>query len=242
MSPQNNTEHEAALLLPFRAIVGKCMYLSTCTRPDISFAVRELARFMSNYGQQHYNATKHLLRYLQGMRSHGIVYSDTDNMAPIFQSFSDSDWAMCKTQKSISGFIIQCGGGPISWSSKQQPLVALSTCEAEYLACTHCACHIIWLHSLFHKLGISQTTPSILYCDNQGTVACTHDPHAHSKMKHIDIRLHFIRSCVNQHIIDIYHIPGVENPADLLTKPLDKIIHQKWVARIQMNKEQQSIK
>ena len=242
MCPQTNADRDAASLLPYRAIVSKCMYLSTCTRPDISYAVWELARFMSNYGQPHFDAAKHLLRYLQGTRSCGIIYGDATQQTPLFRAFSDADWGMCETQRSISGYIVECGGGPISWSSKQQPLVALSTCKAEYIACSHCACHIIWLRSLFHELGISQTKPSILYCDNQGTVACTHDPHAHSKMKHIDIRFHFIRSCVNQRIIDIYHIPGIENPADLLTKPLEKVIHQKWITRINMNRRQQSIK
>lgn len=139
MCPQNDAEHEAASLLPFCAIVGKCMYLSTCTRPDIAFAVRELARFMSNYGQRHFAAAKHLLKYLQGTHSRGIIYGYTDNFTPIFRSFSDADWAMCETRKSVSGFLVECAGGPISWSSKQQPLVALSTCEAEYIACSHCA-------------------------------------------------------------------------------------------------------
>jgi hypothetical protein len=191
---------------------------------------------MSNYGTHHFDVAKHLLRYLQGTRSCGIIYGDTENKAAIFQSFCDADWATCETR-----FIVECGGGPISWSSKQQPLVALSTCKAEYLACTHCARQIIWLQSLFNELGFPQTYASTLYCNNQGTVACTHDPNSHSKMKHIDICLHFIHACVNQRIIDIHNIPGVENPADLLTKPLDKTIHQKWLLQLCMNLAQKNI-
>lgn len=137
MSPQNEAEHEAASLLPYLTIVRKCMYLSTYTHPDISFAVQELARFMSNYGQHYFAAAKHLLKYLQGTCSRSIIYQTPNPTEPIFKSFSDSDWAMCKSRKSISGFIIECSGGPISWSSKQQPLVALSTCKAEYLACSY---------------------------------------------------------------------------------------------------------
>ena len=126
MCPQTDADCDAASLLPYHAIVGKCMYLSTCTRPDISYAVWELARFMSNYGQPHFDAAKHLLRYLQGTRSCGIIYGDATQQTPLFRAFSDADWGMCETRRSILGYIVKCGGGPISWSSKQQPLVALS--------------------------------------------------------------------------------------------------------------------
>ena len=94
-----------------------------CTQPDIAYAVRELARFMSNYGAQHYAAAKFLLRYLQGTHTQGIIYGDTSNPAPIFHSFCDSDWAMSEGRKSISGYVIMCGNGPISWSSKQQTVM-----------------------------------------------------------------------------------------------------------------------
>jgi hypothetical protein len=175
---------------------------------------------MSNYGTKHYEAAKHLLCYLQGTRPHGIIYGSTPNPYPIFKCFTDSDWAMSQNRKSISGFIINCANGPVSWSSKQQVVVALSSCKAEYLACSHAAQQILWLRSLFQELLYPQQHPTPLYCDNQGTIACMHDPQSHSRMKHIDIQSHFIRDSVNKRLIDIHHIPGVENPADLFTKPL----------------------
>lgn len=145
MCPTNDDKRHSALNLPYTTIIGKCMYLSNCTRPDISFAIRELARFMSNYGKRHFDAAKHLLRYLQSTRSRGIIYGNTPNPLPIFKAFTDSDWAMSENRKSISGFIIQCGNGPISWSSKQQVVITLSSYEAEYLACSHCARQLIWM-------------------------------------------------------------------------------------------------
>jgi hypothetical protein len=235
MCPSSDTEKQNASCLPYCAVVGKCMYLSTCTRPDISYAVRELARFMSNYGEKHFEAAKHLLRYLQGTRSRGLVYGNTPTTFPIFRAFADSDWAMSEGRRSVSGFIIECGGAPVAWSSKQQAIVALSSCEAEYLSCAHCARHVIWFRSLFQELGFSQKQPTVLYCDNKGTVACTHDPHSHSQMKHIDIRAHFIRDCVNKELIDVHHIPGTENPSDLLTKPLNKFIHEKWLTSLRLD-------
>lgn len=211
------------------------MYLSNCTRPDISFTVRELAKFMSNYGTKHFEAAKHLLRYLQGMRGRGVIYGNSPNPYPIFKSFADSDWAMSKGRKSVSGFVVKCGNGPLTWSSKQQVVVALSSCEAEYIACSHCACQVLWLHSLFEELGYPQTNSTPLFCDNQGTVACTYDPQSHSRMKHIDICAHFICDSVNYKLIDVHHIPGSENPADLLTKPLHRNIHNKWLIRLSMH-------
>ena len=238
MSPSTDEERTSAASLPYCALVGKCMYIATCTRPDISYAVCELVRYMSNYGQRHYDAAKHLLRYLQGTRSHGLVYGQTPNPYPLFRAFSDSDWAMSKGHRSVSGFIIECASAPIAWSSKQQVIVALSSCKAEYLSCTHCARHIIWLHTLFIEIGFPQPNTTILYCNNKRTVSCTHDPHLHSRMKHIDIHAHFICECVNNKIIDVHHIPGTNNPADMLTKPLQKIIHAKWLKSLRMDADQ----
>jgi hypothetical protein len=241
MCPRNAAEQEIADALPFRTLVGKCMYLATCTRPDISYAVRELARFMSNYGAKHFAAAKHLLRYLQGTRSRGVVYGNCGNFSPVFHSFCDSDWAMTEGRKSVSGYVVMCADGPICWSSKQQTVVALSSCEAEYISSAHCARQIIWLRSLFSELGFPQKDPSLLRCDNQGAVVCTHDPHSHNRMKHIDIRIHFIRDCVNRHLINVDRVAGIENPSDLLTKPLEKIIHFKWLHILRLDISQENL-
>ena len=235
MCPSSDIEKQNTSCLPYCVVVGKCMYLSTCTWPDISYAVHELARFMSNYGKKHFEAVKHLLRYLQGTHSRGLVYGNTPTTFPIFRVFADSDWAMSEGRRSVSRFIIECGGAPVAWSSKQQAIVALSSCKAEYLSCAHCVRHVIWFHSLFQELGFRKKQPTVLYCNNKGTVACTHDPHSHSQMKHIDIHAHFIHDCVNKELIDVHHIPGTENPSDLLTKPLNKFIHEKWLTSLRLD-------
>jgi len=127
-----------AAKLPFCALVGKCMYLANCTQLDISYTVHKLAKFMSNYGVKHFEATKHLLWYLQGTQSQGLTYGNSPNAYPVFRAFADSDWAMSEGCKSVSGFLIECGGGAIAWSLKQQVVVVLSSCEAEYITCSHC--------------------------------------------------------------------------------------------------------
>jgi hypothetical protein len=222
----------------YPAFVGKVLYLSLCSRPDISYAVRELSRFISNFGTPHIAAAKHLLRYLQGSQSHGVILGHRDDPFPLFRAMSDSDWGMGNDRKSVSGFIIFLGNSPISWSSKQQAIVALSSCEAEYISVTHCARDVLWLRNLFAEIGYPQESPTTIFCDNQGTVACTHDPHAHSKMKHISIREHFIRECISRRTINVVHIDGKENPADLFTKPLGRVLHAQWVSRLNLRASQ----
>jgi hypothetical protein len=223
---------------PYTAIVGKAMYLSTCSRPDIAYTVRELARFMSNYGPLHITAAKHLLRYLKGTSFYGIWLGRKKLLYPQFRALSDSDWGMGDDRKSVSGFVILLNGSPLSWSSKQQSVVALSSCKAEYLATTDCARDILWFCNFFAELGFPQQCPTSLFCDNQGTVACTHDPHAHSKMKHISIREHFIRDCTMKRLIDVIYISNKENFADVFTKPLHRVIHSQWVKMLGLDASQ----
>jgi hypothetical protein len=91
---------------------------------------------------------------------------------------------------------------------------------------------------LFAELGFAQIQPTSLFCDNQGTVACTHDPHAHSRMKHIAIREHFIRDCVMKRLIDVIHVADKENIADLLTQPLHRVLHTRWISILPLDASQ----
>jgi hypothetical protein len=240
MCPKTEEERTELTKIPYRRLIGKLIYLVVASRPDIAWAVRELSKFVSNYGWDHWKAAKHLLRYLSGTRSRGLIFGNVDNPYPIFRTFTDSDWATGEDRKSISGYIIMIGGGPVAWSSKQQAVIALSSCEAEYLSTSHGARETVWLKSLLDELGFPQTEPP-LYCDNTGTIQCAQDPHSHSKMKHIDIRHHFIRDCVNRGLIHVIHIPGIENIADLLTKCLGKIIHRKWLKAIRMDVDRKDV-
>lgn len=144
-TPLTPEESEKVAKFPYGAVVSKCMYLCTCSRPDIAYTVRELAHFMSNYGSSHMVAAKHLLRYLKGTQSLGIVLGSASPTYPILRALSaDSDWGIGDAWKSISGFLVMLGDSPLSWSLKQQAAVALFSCEAEYLASTHCAREVLW--------------------------------------------------------------------------------------------------
>lgn len=209
--------------------------MATTTWPDLAYTVRELARFMSNYGQTHWGAAKHLLRYLQGTRSLGITLGNIDDAYPLFRGFTDSDWASSDSRRFISGYIMLLGESPIAWSLKQQGVVALSSCEAEYIVCSHATAKIMWLRNLFDELGFPQEHATKLYYDNNGTIASTHDPHSHSHMKHIDIRHHYIRNCVNKGHIVVLHVSRTENRADMFTKALSRVLHDKGLAGLRMH-------
>jgi hypothetical protein len=222
-------EFKSARTIPYSTTIGKITYLTTCTRPDIRNAHRILPRFMANPQPQHYRALKRLLRYLSGTIDYKIQYDGTKNSISL-QAFTDSDWAQDPSRKSTSGFIITLAGGPVAWASKQQPVVALSTCEAEYIATSYCACTVTWLRTLLTELSFPQFTPTPMFCDNTGTVQCTHNhPQHHSRMKHIDVKNHFIRSCIDMGHISVKHISGSENIADLLTKNLNTNMLRHWV-------------
>ena len=144
MCPKTEEQEKLATTRPYAALVGKMLYLATCTRPDIAYAVRELSRFMHNHGGQHWKAALHLLHYLKGTKGFGIIYGNVDDPYPIFKSFMDSDWAMGEKRRSVTGYIITMGGGPISWASKQQAVVALSSAEAEYIALSFTSHQVLW--------------------------------------------------------------------------------------------------
>lgn len=232
MCPKTDAERELAATRPYPTLVCKLLYIATCTRPDIAYAVRELSRFMHNHGEQHWKAALHVLRYLKGTKGYGIIYGNVDNPYPLFKSFTDSDWAMGEKRRSITGYIIMMGGGPISWASKQQAVVALSSAEAEYIAISFTARQVLWLRSLSKELSFPQPHASVIFCDNRAAVFSALDPKSHSRLKHIDIRFHFVRHIVNGRIVDVVHISGTYNIADVLTKGLDRATHTKWITMI----------
>jgi len=139
------------------------MYLATTTRPDITYTVGYLARFNSNPGLAHWQAVKHLLCYLKGTADYGITYAPDPNSNELFSTFSDMDHGGCKdTRHSTSGYLVKIGSGVVSWSSKLQSIVTLSTSKAEYIAAISAGKEIRWMRNLLHEMGFSPTGPSVL--------------------------------------------------------------------------------
>jgi hypothetical protein len=210
----------------YASIVGSLQYAATSTRPDIAHAVNTLAGFNSNPRRVHLRAVKRILRYLAGTRSIGLTYRHSADMnqadiGPVF--YTDSDWASDKlTRRSVSGYTgIMCGAA-VTWASKKQQTVALSSAEAEYVAATETTKEILWLRGLLSELGFVPTGPTRLNIDSQSALAMGNGTGSPDRRKHIDVKHHFITQCTGNGTIKLVWVPTQYNVADILTKPLSE--------------------
>jgi len=207
----------------YLSAVGSLMYLATQTRPDISYAVGLLARFNSNPGEPHWKAVKHLFRYIKGTLDFKLTYTRGPPLSHPFISYSDADHGGCKDSgKSTGGFMILMNGAPVSWRSKLQSTVSLSTTEAEYTAAMEAAKEMKWMRNLLLELGYPVTGPSPLLMDNQSAIQVAKNPEHHGRMKHLDLAFFWLRDEVaSGHIVPQY-VPTGDQLADILTKPLPR--------------------
>ena len=212
--------------IEYQSIVGSLLYLSMRTRPDITYAVSVAARFCSNPTIQHLTAVKRILRYLRGTTHYGLLYERSDSKELI--GYSDADWGGDKNDcKSTSGFVFQIGGTAITWQSKKQTCVALSTAEAEYVALAGAAQEAVWLKHLYQELAHSPDKPVLIKEDNQSAIAISKNPQYHGRVKHIDIKYHFIREQVCNRNVELEYCPTSAMIADMLTKGLGRVQLQK---------------
>lgn len=209
---------------PYQELIGSLMYLAVCTRPDVSFVVSSLSQFNTCYSDEHWTAAKRVLRYLKGTASLGIHFS---NKLSDLQGFADADWGSCsEDRRSYSGFVFTMGNGPVSWESKKQRTVALSTTEAEYMALTEATKESIHIARFLNEIGIRKRSPVPILNDNQGAQKLAKNPLFHSRTKHIDIRHHFIREAVKNGDVELRYLATEEMPADVLTKGLPRAKHE----------------
>jgi transposase InsO family protein len=214
----------------YQSMIGGIMFAMLCTRPDIAFAVTRLAQFASKPSPEHRKALKHLLRYLRGTIDQRITYVGTSNVAdqPTLEGYCDSDWGQHPDdRRSVTGYVFKLAGGAISWQSKKQKTVALSTVEAEYMATTHACKEAIWWRSYLTALGHDMSGPTVLRSDSQGSIALAKNPDHHARTKHIDVQYHFIRQHVASRTIDLQYIGTADMAADILTKALERVAHEK---------------
>ena len=208
----------------FRQLVGSLIYL-TATRPDISFAVSYISRFMSAPKADHWIAAKRVLRYVRGTLDYGLLYTRSSD--PTLSGYTDSDWAgSVDDRKSTAGYVFSLGSGAITWASKKQQAVALSSTEAEYRGAVKASCEAVWLRRMLADMHVSQAGPTPLFCDNQGVLKLAKNPVFHERTKHVEIHCHYIRQLVEDGSIQLLYVPTTEQPTDIFTKPLgpDKFV------------------
>ena len=219
----NASESELVDPTLYRQLIGSLMYLVN-TRPDICFAVNTMSQFMCEPRKVHWVAAKHILRYLQGTVDYGLDYRQGDGVRLV--GYTDSDWAGCASdRKSTSGCCFGLGSAVVSWFSRKQQSVALSSAEAEYMAASLASCEAIWLRKMLFGLFGQPLRPSVIYCDNQSCIKLTENPVFHDRSKHIGIRYHFIRDYVQKGAVKLEYISTDEQVADILTKALPRGKH-----------------
>ena len=167
----------------------------------------------------HFKAAKRILRYLKGTINFSLFYSASNNYKLV--GYSDSDFGGdIDDRKSTSGFVFFMGDTAFTWMSKKQPIVTLSSCEAEYVAATSCVCHAIWLRNLLKELSLTQEEPTKICVDNKSTIALAKNPVFHDRSKHIDTRYHYIRECITRKDVQLEYVKSQDQIADIFTKPL----------------------
>jgi hypothetical protein len=210
-------------LQTYQALVG-CLLFVTITRPDISFSVGCVSRYLLKPQQAHLTATKNILRYLKGTLNYGLCISN--NVDCTLTSYTDADYARdVDTRRSTSGIIHKLGNSPVDWSSKRQSTVAMSTTEAEYRVLSEASKDIVHLRRLLTKLEVCDTNPTTLLSNNQSCIKLVANPILHARTKHIEIEHHFIREKAIAGDIAISYIRTAKQLADVLTKPLTTSRH-----------------
>jgi hypothetical protein len=202
----------------YRQIIGSLMYL-TNTRPKNCFAMNTLSQFLVEPRRVHLVAAKHVMRYLKGTIDYGLSYDGDHNLT--LSGYTDSDWAgSVADRKSTSECCFSLGSAMISWQSRKQSSIALSTTKVEYIAACSARCEAISLRKLLIGLFDLEMEAITILCDNQSCIKMTENPVFHDRSKHIEIHYHYIRDMVQRGALKLLYVSTDEHVADVLTKPL----------------------
>jgi len=259
-SPKSEAERLEMEQYPYRALVGKLLYLSHWTRPDIAFPVSVLSKVLDCPGKAHWRAGMRILRYLKGAMDKGIRYShdagivisddlieknhilgfikreeintDVANSPNVTVGYTDASWGDDKDSgRSTGGYIFVMNGGPISWRSKLQPTQAFSTAEAEYVAAAHAGREAEFLNQIAKFCGLGQKSTIVLE-DNQSCIKMARNPVHHGRTKSINIAMHYLRDQVRSGRIQLLFVPTTEQAADFLTKGVGVKQHQRNLDKV----------
>ena len=229
--PLNKRDPE--VVRSYQQCIGACMYLTVFTRLDCCFAVNQLARFMSNPGPSHVAAARRVLRYLAGTRSLGITYRRSGQDAAVtsvgghvlsnmLTASADADHAGAKDRRSVSGWALMLNGAAVTWSSKRQPVTAISSTESEFYSVSQCALDCVYLRRIMDMLGYKQDNPTPIAQDNNACIFLVKGSGMYNRAKHIDTRIYRIRELSESGEVKLYKVSGENQPADIFTKSLPR--------------------
>lgn len=203
----------------YQRLVGKLIYLSH-TRPDIAYVVGVVSQFMHQPQVSHMEAVWRIIRYLKGTPGHGVLFKSNGHLKT--QVYTDADWAGDKgNRRSTSGYFTLVGGNLVTWRSKKQKVVSLSSAEAEFRGIARGLAEILWIRKLLTEIGFPPTETSKIMCDNEAAIQISENPVQHDRTKHIDVDRHFIKEKLEAGIIELPFVRSKDQLADILTKAVN---------------------
>lgn len=205
---------------PYRAAVGALMYLMVAIRPDIAAAVSVLSRRLDKPLTSDIGLVKRSFRYLQGS-AHLKLILGHESKSLALEGYVDADWAGDQSdRRSTNGYLLLLNDSAISWASKKQTTVSLSTTESEFVAAAGAAQEAIWLRNILADLGFEQPNPTRINEENQSCIKLANSTKAFTRIKHLSIKYHFLKDLVQAKIVELHYCPTDKMLADVLTKAL----------------------
>lgn len=218
LTKANEKQHES---LPYRELIGCLIYVAITSRPDLCAATNYFSQFQSCATHEHWKHLKRILRYIQNTIDLKLVF-ERETGSPLV-GYADADWANdINDRKSISGYVFKVFGTTVSWSSRKQATVSLSSTEAEFIALSSAACEAKWIGNLLNELSIDLVFPIKIFEDNQACIQIARNPKEHGRMKHIDVKHNHVREMIDENLIEVIYISTNEQLADIMTKALNR--------------------
>lgn len=234
MCPTSDEERAEMASIPYQEAIGCIMYAAQISRPDIGFAVSTLSRYNTNYGKAHWSAVKRVLRYLKGTIDMKLTYRKDSEGEMV--GYCDADWAGDQDERrSTTGYAFQLQGGAVSWATRKQPTIALSSTEAEFMSMVAAIQEALWLKRFECEIFISAPKSIQLYCDNQGAIQLATNSTYHARTKHIDVKNYFIREKLAEGVIKLNYRSTKEMIADIMTKPVNHAKLTQFIGQFGLN-------
>src|SRR6266851_3612268 len=184
------------------------MYPMLGTRPNLGYTIMALSCHTTNPSPDHQRALEHIFRYLQATSDQQLIFRWGTLGGSTLFGYADVDWASnINDCKSTSGYMFKLAGAAVSWSSKKQTTVTLSSTEVEYISGAHATKEAVWLRQLLSKLGLDTLSPTVLHIDNQSAIAIAKNPKFHNRTKHINICYHFLRQVIEDGTVELQYTP-----------------------------------
>ncbi|KAL9996697.1 putative RNA-directed DNA polymerase [Helianthus debilis subsp. tardiflorus] len=214
----------------YQRIVGKLIYLSHIP-PDIAYAVGAVSQFMHQPQEPHMEAVMRIIRYLKGTTSHDVLFKSNGHLDT--QVYTDADWAGNKSdRRSTSGYFTLVGGNLVTWTSKKQKVVALSSAEAEFKGIARGLTKILWVKKLLTEIGFPPSKPNQILCDNKAAIQISENPVQHDRTKHIEAERNFIKEKIKTRVIELPFVRSEDQLTDVLTKAVNGRIFAKCLGKL----------